>query len=254
MILNDDGLVLTANHIIEELENLVRETQLHRDYASGRAQIENDPTLSQSQRRRRVRSLTKPGPNTVTHFSCLWGINAWTIESFTCNKLADIAIGKIVGFDKNLVKIYPEFKNPSSRFEVGINLCKLGFPLYAIEPDFDETTSAFTLPADTFPVPLFPIEGIFTREIIMNDGQDSAQYVETSTPGLLGQSGGPTFDEEGRVWAMQSRTIHHPLGFSPENSQGRKEHQFLNCGMGTHAKSIIENLENAKVSHRVSND
>jgi hypothetical protein len=34
-----------------------------------------------------------------------------------------------------------------------------------------------------------------------------------STPGLRGQSGGPAFDTEGRVWGMQSSTKHLDLDF-----------------------------------------
>ena len=150
---------------------------------------------------------------------------------------------------------FPEFKNPSIDFDVGENLCKLGFPFHTIKPIYDETENIFHLPDGALPIPLFPIEGIFTRTIVMRDGSCSAEFVETSSPGLRGQSGGPTFDAKGRVWAMQSRTKHHPLGFSPAApDQKNREHQFLNVGWGTHSNTIVEFLKTANVQFRMSQD
>jgi hypothetical protein len=67
------------------------------------------------------------------------------------------------------------------------------------------------------------------------------QFIETSTPGLGGQSGGPTLDKDGAVCALQVRTVHLPLGWSPEVSDGKKqvkEHQFLNVGWGVHTATL----------------
>jgi hypothetical protein len=44
----------------------------------------------------------------------------------------------------------------------------------------------------------------------------AAKFVEMSSPGLRGQSGGPRFDVNGMVWGLQSRTQHLALGFSPQ--------------------------------------
>ena len=167
-------------------------------------------------------------------------------------------IGKIIGFDKTVVKTYPVFKNPAVSFDVGENLCKLGFPFHSIKPTFDEGANMFQLPVGALPIPLFPIEGIFTRTVIVKDEKNqtaSAEFVETSSPGLRGQSGGPTFDAQGRVWAMQSKTVHLPLGFSPEVPNHRnREHQFLNAGMGTHANTIIPILKGSGVNFSISKD
>ena len=78
------------------------------------------------------------------------------------------------------------------------------------------------------------------------------KFVETSSPGLKGQSGGPTFDSEGRIWAMQSKTAHYPLEFPA--GQKNQEHQFLNVGMGTHAKTIIDFLDSNGVKYNLSKD
>jgi hypothetical protein len=80
-------------------------------------------------------------------------------------------------------------------------------------------------------------------------------FVETSSPGLRGQSGGPTFDVEGNIWAIQSQTRHLPLGFSPEikdGGQNHKEHQFLNVGMGTHVETLLGLFKLIGIKHSVS--
>ncbi len=81
------------------------------------------------------------------------------------------------------------------------------------------------------------------------DGAPELSYLETSTPGLRGQSGGPIFDVEGRLCAIQVHTVHYPLGFSPVVEQGGRqleEHQFLNVGVGVHADTILAFLDAAR--------
>jgi hypothetical protein len=87
-------------------------------------------------------------------------------------------------------------------------------------PTYDEATNSFETPPDQAVLAFFPIDGIFTRIINVLPPSPAPnfplKYIETSSPGLRGQSGGPTFDTEGAVWAIQSQTRHLPLGFSPE--------------------------------------
>ncbi len=78
------------------------------------------------------------------------------------------------------------------------------------------------------------------------------KFVETSSPGLRGQSGGPIFDVNGHICALQSRTVHHQLGFSPVVKVGHREvneHQFLNVGIGTHVEEITAFLDKHKISY-----
>ncbi len=45
---------------------------------------------------------------------------------------------------------------------------QVGFPFHSVNADFDEAAGGFRLAPGTLPVPRFPIEGIVTREIILN--------------------------------------------------------------------------------------
>jgi S1-C subfamily serine protease len=70
-----------------------------------------------------------------------------------------------------------------------------------------------------------------------------AKFIETSTPGLRGQSGGPLFDVKGEIWGIQSRTVHLELGFSPKKKDGPREiveHQFMNVGLAAHVSHLVE--------------
>ena len=81
------------------------------------------------------------------------------------------------------------------------------------------------LPAGTFPMVFFPNEGILTRILCGEDGQP--RFIETSNPGLMGQSGGPIFETRGTLWGVQSHTSHLPLGFSPGVPGGRRHEKEL---------------------------
>jgi S1-C subfamily serine protease len=115
----------------------------------------------------------------------------------------------------------------------------------------------FTLLPGTLPIPRFPIEGIMTRDANAGkskDGKYDIRFIETSTPGLKGQSGGPIFDVKGAIWGIQSHTTHLPLGFSPKikrNGKEIEENQFLNVGLGIHPSLLISFLTDNGVKFQV---
>lgn len=181
-----------------------------------------------------------------------------SLKNFSFFFEGDIAIGQIKNYQPDPNIEYPKFKNPKN-LEIGTSLCKLGFPLYDIKTTFDESSSRFIFANNTFPLPFFPIEGIFTRNININNETNKSKFkikfLETSSPGLRGQSGGPIFDRNGIVWAVQSRTQHFPLGFKPAivvNGKKEEENQFLNAGGGIHSELIFDFLTEHKVKFEIS--
>jgi S1-C subfamily serine protease len=115
------------------------------------------------------------------------------------------------------------------------------------------------LPENALPIPRFPIEGIFTRTIDSRSEDDTPlkfpiRFVETSTPGLRGQSGGPTVDARGTIWAIQSKTAHLPLGFSPPvpGNSNLTEHQFLNVGIGIHPVTLFAFFNEQGIKFQIS--
>jgi hypothetical protein len=170
---------------------------------------------------------------------------------------ADLLVGRLEPFDPASVPTYPVIKDPSN-LRLGTSLCKLGYPFHEISATFDESKNAFRLAPDALPIPRFPIEGIYTRNCFTgkSSGKYDVKFLETSTPGLRGQSGGSIFDHKGTVWAVQSHTRHLPLGFSPKvkkNSKEVEENQFLNVGLGIHPEILVQFLNDNNIRFDISN-
>ena len=247
IILNADGWILTAAHVINDLIVKQAHDRERAQYEADVAAVEADARLGAKQRKRRIAKLPR-NPQWITNISYWWGADGVRADKFAGDSVADLALSKIEPFDPAQVAAYPVFRDPTNELVPGTSLCRLGFPFHEISATYDEATGAFRLPEGALPVPRFPMDGIYTRSAILVDGTSGrrVEYIETSTPGLRGQSGGPNFDIEGRICGLQSRTNHLALGFSPVvKRQGKEvqEHQFLNVGLGPHVKEILKFLQ-----------
>lgn len=292
VVVNRDGWILTTAHIIEEIRRQQQSAALHGAYGGEVRAHERDATADKKFRHGKVRTLHRPTGDTIVNHSVWWGRDGALLREAQVRPGADLALGRLQPFDASGIAQFPVFKKPGADYRPGRSLCKLGFPFHGITPSFDEAKNAFLLPPGAVPLPLFPSEGIFTRMVVAhapgvdahahagkkrargkrgsngngNSNSDTGngntampqieagKFIETSTPGLTGQSGGPVVDVRGNVWALQSHTRHYPLGFSPpapgQNGGAQKEHQFLNVGLGVHAESILHFLQSAGVEHQ----
>lgn len=237
IVLNKEGWVLTAAHALESYLIYKEQSKKMEEYESAVTEIRSDASLNDKQKRKKISKLS-PDKNWVTHHSFWWGNIASGFEEIKFHETADLALIKLSGFAPEEGTSYPKFNN-SELQAPGTSLCKLGFPFHYIPTEFKD--GKFVLQEGAIPIPFFPLDGILTRIVIGREEGQLPQFIETSTPGLRGQSGGPVFDREGIVWGMQSLTQHFPLGFSP-NIRGTVEHQFLNVGWAVHSKQIIKFL------------
>jgi hypothetical protein len=256
VILNSDGWVATTTHVRNTFSVIMchmKERAAHRERAVA---IQQDPRLSPEQKRRRIARL-KANPRWITHHSVWWGRNGVRIQEAKVLPEADLAILRLEPFDPMAVSVYPTLKNPSNLLP-GTSLCRLGFPFHDVDTTFDEETRQFVFPVGTVPPPRLPIEGIYTRDVVAGRSGDERyeiKFLETSSPGLKGQSGGPIFDAKGTVWAIQSRTSHYPLGFSPKvkkDGEEVEESQFLNVGWGVHPQVLVAFLKDSGIAFEVS--
>lgn len=157
----------------------------------------------------------------------------------------DLAVIKFKGFTNIVYKDYAIFVKDENQIQQGKSLCRLGYPFpefsnfkYDSEKDSIEWTEV-----GQRGTPRFPIDGIITRLLL---DQEKIAGVEISTPGLKGQSGGPLFDTNGKIYGMQSITQHLHLGFDikeKEIFEGSKKkkvsnHPFLHLGQCVHASVI----------------
>lgn len=256
IILNDEGWILTAAHMLETIEKYNQDRAEMDQYEKKVKKIELNSGLEPKQKNKKIKKLPR-NPEWVTKFSYWWGNDLFDVSEFTYDIGRDIAIGKIESFDGGSIANYPVFKNPASDMLPGTSLCKLGFPFHLVTATFDQNLDQFRFADGTLPIPFFPLDGIFTRFAILKDEISGREikYLETSTPGLKGQSGGPIFDTDGHIWALQSYTTHLPLGFNPSISQGNKnieEYQFLNVGCGTHVEEIVNFLKENDIKIQLS--
>lgn len=257
VVVNRAGWVLTAAHLIDAIQKQFESAQKYRNYRGDVRDMEQDLSSSSAWRKSKVRTFKRPGADAVCNHSVWWGRDGVRLLDVKLLPSCDLALGRLEPFDPESVARYPVFKTPGPDYGPGRSLCRLGFSFHEITPTYDEQRDAFVLPPGSVPPPLFPIEGMLTRVVLTAmpgapDGE-RGKFIETSSPGLRGQSGGPIFDTDGAVWALQSHTRHYPLGFTPQvpgRAKGQVEHQFLNVGVGAHAEPILQFLAQQKIEHQ----
>jgi hypothetical protein len=254
IVVNPEGWIVTAAHVIEPMRTL----QIHQaekgEYEAKLESIRQNPSLSPSQRKRQTANL-KRNPEWLLHQSHWWAMQPKALSpAFHVDGLADVAIGKLEQFDTSGIQNFPVFKDPATDPLPGTSLCRLGFPFHDLQATFDDASGNFTI-QNFSPPPMFPNDGIQTRLVRIPDAANArtAKFIETSTPGLRGQSGGPLFDVRGEVWGIQSKTAFLELGFIPKKKDGNREiveHQFMNVGWAAHISQVIDLFKQHGVSYQ----
>jgi hypothetical protein len=258
VVLNDEGWIMTVAHIGQSFFAHKNHAKEIADYNTKVQALEQDQKLDAKHKRKRITHLNI-NSKWITNNSFWWGFDGVQIKDVTFLQKGDLLIGRLEPFNQKMISTYPVLKDPSLNFNNGTSLCRLGFPFHEIKASFDDAKKTFTLAPGSLPLPLFPLEGIFTRTVNAGkseDGKYDIKLLETSSPGLRGQSGGPIFDAKGSIWALQSRTMHYPLGFSPKvikNGKEIEENQFLNVGLGVHIELIVSFLKDHNVKFQLSN-
>lgn len=223
VVLNEDGWFATAAHVLSSwLARRQHQEQIARHQEVG----------------------GEPNPAWITNQSFWWGWDGIHLAEVHVRGDSDLAVGRLEPFEPGVVTTFPLIKDPEE-LRPGTSLCRLGFPFHELQTQWDAQTGRFLLPKGALPAPFFPIEGIFTRQVRV-ESSILPKFIETSSPGLRGQSGGPVFDTTGRVWGIQSRTHHLNLGFSPRveiKGEHVTEHQFLNVGLAVHPAELLDLLD-----------
>ncbi len=248
IIINSDGWLLTAAHNLTTLLTHQKHAEEINEFNLRTKQLEKDNLANNYQ------TYAVPNAKWITNFSIFFSGHPINILEYHIYKENDIALLRV---DKTAVKdqkIFPTFINPST-ITPGTSLMKLGYPFIEAKATFNEQSNTFELPLNFFPIPFFPIDGIYTRNI--NQGKTADQsmdilFLETSSPGLKGQSGGPICDTNGTIYAIQSQNLTFPLGYKGSiviNNQIIEENQFLNVGIGVHPQIIVDLLNKHQIKY-----
>ena len=251
IILNREGWAMTAGHLFDSLVKFQTDQNKLKEIAAlneSRRGLPGAPPVE-----------VKPDPTYITNHSFWWGWDRVRMNSIFVNRQIDIAVGKLEQFNPDWVAEYPVLKDPE-HLRPGTSICRMGYSFLDIKSNFDEKTKGFMIPKIDARNLVFPNEGMHTRTLnlgMTKDGKFERLYVETSTPGLKGQSGGPIFDRDGHLYAMQVNTAHLPLGFHPTaqyDGNAVVENQVLNVGNGVHMKTIRAVLDDRGVRYDAEGD
>jgi hypothetical protein len=167
----------------------------------------------------------------------------------------DVALLSFKNFTRLCPSTFPVFAKKGEDLKQGKFLCRLGFPFPEFTNfEYDQTSEQIRWTnSGRDHTPQFPIEGMVTRHLLEESGD--LTRIELSTPGLRGQSGGPAFDTEGRVWGMQSATNHLDLDFDVDVEvlrKGQKRHvkdsAFLHVGHCVHVDLLKQFMRDNNVS------
>ena len=252
---NAEGWALTCKHVAQEL---VAADQGRARYAAFKAERAAIPVGQRSTHP--FKALERRfgfGPSSrVELLNSFVGCVEGTVEiDITMHASLDVALLHFRNFTRLLCARFPVFAAEGRLLKQGRSLCRLGFPF----PEF--TNFEYDAAADEIrwtssgrsQSPRFPIDGMVTRHLADPSGQITG--FEMSTPGLRGQSGGPAFDADGRVWGMQSATNHLDLDFDVDievHRNGRKERvkdsAFLHVGHCVHVDVLKQFMRDNRVA------
>ncbi|MEI7590886.1 MAG: trypsin-like peptidase domain-containing protein, partial [Deltaproteobacteria bacterium] len=257
-IINKDCWALSAAHLLEPAFAFQKHQEEINDYAQKLSLIDEDTNLSATHKLE-MKALLSINPKWITNYSYWWGQDGVKDKQVHVLADADLVVVQLENFNMGGITKFPVIKNPAN-LKSGTSLCKLGFPFHQAQATFDDKTKSFTLLPETLPVPLFPMEGIFTRWIrkgFSENNKYDIKYIETSSSGLRGQSGGPIFDINGTIWGIQIQTASIPLGYAPKvtiDGKDTVEHQFINLGLGIHPELIVAFLKDNNIGFVLSDE
>ncbi|MDO4553033.1 MAG: trypsin-like peptidase domain-containing protein [Bacillota bacterium] len=242
---NDKGAAVTSRHVAIMLKNAEEINRRYREFKQEKADLlagGRDPSLIAELEVKYQYKAETIVQIRNTFVDCVDKFTGFRIH---LHPKADLAIICFDGYGELRYKGHAVFKRDGKEVRQGDSLCRLGFAFpeftnYTYDPEKDilQWTKGGKMNS-----PRFPMDGMVTRFLADKDGLNG---IELSTPGLLGQSGGPLFDAMGVVCGMQSSTKHMYLGFDVIDKEmtirGKKQlvtdYAFLHLGQCVHVDLI----------------
>jgi len=241
--INSDGWALTCAHVAKQLivaEELAGKANNFKKELSERRGTQKGKRLIKELEKKYNYSKSTLFELHNLFVNCIEGKLKFQLIKHP-NMNIDAALIKFEDYDKLRCDTFPIFPSDTSALQQGKFLCRLGFPFpefknFGYDKQNDKSIWTDTGQPNT---PRFPLEGMLTRHV--GDSEGNIIGFELSTPGLRGQSGGPAFDADGKVWGMQSQTAHLDLNFDIDQKVIRRgiaksvtDHAFLHVGRCIH--------------------
>ena len=254
VMINRDGWAMTAAHCVHTLHQLTLDSEKIRE-----AELYNTTHTEDKK---------QLDPKWLRAQSIWWGNNIKIEKQIIVIPELDLAFVKLVNLPPNFVTDYPVFKDPE-KIHPGMSICRFGYPFMKASAKFDPAKNEFSLEG-LEPDLLrqgFPYDGIMARERVrlftMPNGTVSrtgpagieARFIETTTAGLKGQSGGPIFDVKGNLVGLQSFTSNYPLEFGDTQVDGKyMPEQFMHLGWGIHVRSLMAAMDKFEIKYKSESD
>lgn len=255
VVINSDGWAVTAAHMVKEIIQCNADKGAIGDYDQKMALIsaETNPSRAHTAKKKLDREIGLALRNRdlpyIRRAGILWSTPTVAALEDHAHPIEDIMVVKLDNVADLGVDIFPKFKRPIG-VVAGTSIVRSGYAFNETKCRYDDASHRFV--NETTSSPLFASEGIISRNLIATEPTSgtTVYMVQTSTPGLKGQSGGPLLDSEGAILAIQSTTVCLDLQFNAESADHNgqyKERQFLNVGQGI----STETLENIFAQHGI---
>ena len=238
-IVNKDGWALSAGHLFDSFVKFQADQKKMKEAA----EMNNARPGS-----------VETDPRWITNHSFWFGSDGIRMSRVYVNRQIDVALMKLENV-RDITSV-PVFRSPDSVMP-GTSVCRLGFSFVDVRSEFNEQTKNFAIPPGVLPLTFYPTDGIHTRDIVegvTEDGFDRA-FVDTSTPSYRGQSGGPLFDTEGRIYGLNVRTQIRRLEFDnvlQPRDELLPEKQYANFGQAVHVRTLVQILRKNNVEFAMS--
>jgi len=244
VVINADGWAVTAAHVANDAIQREKDAEEVARFDDRMTELRSEvPNKQVALRRKYDKDLADAmrgrGP-LLRRAGLMWCDPAVTVALDHTFIPADLMICKFDNIERLEVEVFPKFKRPQGLLP-GTSLVRAGYPFNEAKCNFDPVREEFV--NETQVPTLFAIEGILARKLDISDpsGENVAHWIETSSPGLMGQSGGPIMDADGTIFAIQSNTVCLDLQFNAisKDANGEyKERQFLNVGRGISSETL----------------
>jgi hypothetical protein len=253
---NDEGVAITCKHVAQAILNADNINKNYQHFKQDLEKLPKDGKYKASLKGLEIKYHYNPEASVQMKHNFMNSFDS--INEIVCHihPTLDLAILVFKGFNAIHYASHAKFLGKSRHIRQGNMLCRLGFPFpefsnfqhNATTDDIEWTTGGIQNS------PIFPIDGIVTRFVA--DQGVGVTGIEMSTPGLRGQSGGPLFDKEGRIYGMQFATRHLHLGFDMKDHEivmdGKKaniaNHPFLHVGICVHLDPIKDFLRQHNIN------
>ena len=239
VLVNKDGWALSAGHLFDSFVKFQNDQKKIKEAAEM-----NDKNPGSVQ----------PDPRWITNHSFWFGADGIRMSRVYVNRQIDVALMKLENVPP--VNVFPVFRAPESTMP-GTSVCRLGFSFIEVRSEFNEQNKTFTIPPGVLPLAFYPTDGMHTRDIVEGTTEDGFEraFVDTTTPSFKGQSGGPLFDSEGRIYGLNVRTQIRRLDFDQilqPRDELIPEKQYANFGQAVHVRTLIQIMKKNNVEFRVS--